>query len=168
MASTAAELTWLTYLLSDIGIPQDKPPGLIYDNMSALHMAKNPIHHARTKHIELDYHFVREKVTCGLLTTKYIPSLQQTADIFTKPLSKELFFKFQYKLGIHSMAMPSLRGADKITHHNETKLASKITTDSMHSNKESPESNIKTIETNLAIYSYVTRGIPLSRLSHHD
>ncbi|KAH9801584.1 retrovirus-related pol polyprotein from transposon RE2 [Citrus sinensis] len=156
MASTAAELTWLTYLLSDIGIPQDKPPGLICDNMSALHMAKNPIHHARTKHIELDYHFVREKVTCGLLTTKYIPSLQQTAYIFTKPLSKELFFKFRYKLDIHSMAMPSLQGADKITHHNETKLASKITTGSMHSNKASPESNIKTIETNLAIYSAVT------------
>ncbi|KAH9672322.1 retrovirus-related pol polyprotein from transposon RE1 [Citrus sinensis] len=168
MASTAAELTWLTYLLSDIGIRQDKPPGLICDNMSALHMAKNPIHHARTKHIELDYHFVREKVTCGLLTTKYIPSLQQTADIFTKPLSKELFIKFRYKLGIHSMAMPSLRGTDKITHHNETKLASKITTGSMHSNKESPESNIKTIKTNVAIYSAVTRGIPLSRLSHHD
>ncbi|KAK9195847.1 hypothetical protein WN943_003975 [Citrus x changshan-huyou] len=168
MASTAAELTWLTYLLSDIGIRQDKPPGLICDNMSALHMAKNPIHHARTKHIELDYHFVREKVTCSLLTTKYIPSLQQTADIFTKPLSKELFIKFRYKLGIHSMAMPSLRGTDKITHHNETKLASKITTGSMHSNKESPESNIKTIKTNVAIYSAVTRGIPLSRLSHHD
>ncbi|KAL5701150.1 hypothetical protein ACHQM5_026519 [Ranunculus cassubicifolius] len=62
MASTAAELTWLTYLLRDIGMYLDDPPTLYCDNISALHLTINPVFHARTKHIELDYHFVREKV----------------------------------------------------------------------------------------------------------
>ncbi|KAH9745635.1 reverse transcriptase Ty1/copia-type domain-containing protein [Citrus sinensis] len=76
MASTAVKLTWLTYIFKKIGITLIKPPVLICDNISALHMSKNHVFHARTKHIELDYHFVREKVTSGLLNTRYIPSSQ--------------------------------------------------------------------------------------------
>ncbi|KAH9716300.1 retrovirus-related pol polyprotein from transposon RE1 [Citrus sinensis] len=113
MASTAVKLTWLTYIYKEIGINLIKPPVLICDNFSSLHMSKNHVFHTRTKHIELDYHFVRENVTSGLLNTRYIPSSQQTADLFTKPLSKALFSKFQHKLGIHPMAIPSLKGADK-------------------------------------------------------
>ncbi|KAH9656592.1 retrovirus-related pol polyprotein from transposon RE1 [Citrus sinensis] len=113
MASTVVELTWLTYIFKEISINLIKPPVLICDNISSLHMSKNLIFHTRTKHIELDYHIVREKVTSGLLNTRYIPSLQQTADLFTKPLSKALFSKFRHKLGIHPMAIPTLKGADK-------------------------------------------------------
>ncbi|KAH9733814.1 reverse transcriptase Ty1/copia-type domain-containing protein [Citrus sinensis] len=112
MASTAVKLTWLMYIFKEIGINLIKPPVLICDNISALHMSKNLVFHARTKHIELDYHFVREKVTSGLLNTRYIPPSQQTADLFTKPLSKALFSKFRHKLGIHPVAIPSLKGAD--------------------------------------------------------
>lgn len=113
MASTAVELTWLTYIFKEIGINLIKPPVLICDNISSLHMSKNLVFHARTKHIELDYHFVREKVTSGLLNTRYIPSSQQTTYLFTKPLSKALFSKFLHKLGIHPVAIPSLKGVDK-------------------------------------------------------
>ena len=63
MASTAAELTWLTYLLHDLGLSSYSSPVLFCDNTSALHMIVNPVFHARTKHIELDYHFFHEKVT---------------------------------------------------------------------------------------------------------
>ena len=113
MASTAVELTWLTNIFKEIGINLIKPLVLICDNISPLHMSKNHVFHARTKHIELDYHFVREKVTSGLLNTRYIPPSQQMVDLFTKPLSKALFLKLRYKLGIHLIAIRSLKGVDK-------------------------------------------------------
>jgi hypothetical protein len=98
MANTAAELTWLTFLLKDLHIPLASPPILYCDNISALHMTINPVFHARSKHIELDYHFVRERVALGLLVTHYIPTKDQVADLFTKPMSKSALAHFQPKL----------------------------------------------------------------------
>lgn len=89
MASTTAKITWITYILRDVGFPLDKPPVLFCDNLSALHMTVNPVFHERTKHIEVDYHFVREKVALGVLITKFVFSSDQDVDIFTKPLAKE-------------------------------------------------------------------------------
>ncbi|XP_043694594.1 uncharacterized mitochondrial protein AtMg00810-like [Telopea speciosissima] len=74
MASTTAELMWLAFLLRDIGIPQPRPALLFCDNLSALHMTVNPVLHARMKHIEVDYHFVREKLALGSLVTRFVPS----------------------------------------------------------------------------------------------
>nr|XP_048337142.1 uncharacterized mitochondrial protein AtMg00810-like isoform X1 [Ziziphus jujuba var. spinosa] len=91
MASATAELTWISYLLHELGLHSSQPFQLFYDNMSALHMSINPVFHHRTKHISLDYHFVREKVADGSLVTRYLSSSSQIADIFTKPLSKDLF-----------------------------------------------------------------------------
>ncbi|GKV27558.1 hypothetical protein SLEP1_g36720 [Rubroshorea leprosula] len=88
LASTTAEIVWITYLFRDIGISLPHPPQLFSDNLSALHMSINPVFHAQTKHIELDYHFVREKVALGTLITRYIPSIDQIADILTKPLPR--------------------------------------------------------------------------------
>ncbi|GKU90849.1 hypothetical protein SLEP1_g4793 [Rubroshorea leprosula] len=75
LATTTAELVWITYLLRDIGISLLNPPQVFSDNISALHMSINPVFHARTKHIELDYHFVREKEALGSLVTRYVPSM---------------------------------------------------------------------------------------------
>jgi hypothetical protein len=61
-------------------------------------MTINPVFHARSKHIELDYHFVRERVALGLLVTHYIPTKDQVADLFTKPMSKSALAHFQPKL----------------------------------------------------------------------
>ncbi|MCI30805.1 hypothetical protein A2U01_0052016 [Trifolium medium] len=61
-------------------------------------MTINPVFHARSKHIELDYHFVRERVALGLLATHYIPTNDQVADLFTKPVSKSALVHFQPKL----------------------------------------------------------------------
>ena len=65
LAATTVELTWIGYLLCDLGILLVQPPWLYCDNINALHMTKNPVFHARTKHIEFDYHFFRERVTHG-------------------------------------------------------------------------------------------------------
>lgn len=98
MANTAAELTWLTYILKDLRISLASPPILYCDNISALHMTINPVFHARSKHIELDYHFVRERVALGLLVTQHISTNDQVAELFTKPVSKATLLHFQPKL----------------------------------------------------------------------
>ena len=113
MVFVTAELTWLTYLLRDLGFFLSQPPVLFCDNISALHMTVIPVFHARTKHIELDYHFVREKVSAGALTTRYVPSQSQLADFFTKAVSKDTFHKMRIKLGVLPPPPSNLRGTDK-------------------------------------------------------
>jgi len=98
MANTTAELTWLAFILKDLRITLSSPPILYCDNLSALHMTVNPVFHARSKHIELDYHFVRERVARGLLVTQHISSVNQVADLFTKPMSKAALQYFRNKL----------------------------------------------------------------------
>ena len=93
-------------LLCDFGIFLSTPPLLWCDNFSALAIASNPIFHTRTKHIEVDYHFVREKVLRKDLMVKYISSNNQLADIFTKGLpfsrfhwlTSKLMWKFPFRL----------------------------------------------------------------------
>ncbi|GKV51884.1 hypothetical protein SLEP1_g58503 [Rubroshorea leprosula] len=111
MASTTAEITWLTYLLRDTGIDIPNPPILHCDNISALHMTVNPVFHGRTKHVEMDYHFVRENVAFGNLITRYVSSSSQLADIFTKPLPRTSFNELRTKLGLSLLTRPSLRGS---------------------------------------------------------
>ena len=62
LASIAVELCWLRQLLKDLGIFLSNPPKLWCDNVSALAITSNPVFHARTKHIEVDYHFIRDRV----------------------------------------------------------------------------------------------------------
>jgi hypothetical protein len=62
MAFVIAELYWLRMLLCDLRVPISSPPILWCDNLGAISLASNPVYHARTKHIEVDYHFIREKV----------------------------------------------------------------------------------------------------------
>ena len=109
MSSTTAELTWIMYLLRDIGLHISAPPVLFYDNTSALHMTVNPVFHARTKHIELDVHFVGEKVAAGALVTHFVPSHLQLANIFTKAS----FHGLRIKLGVVPPPPSSLRRSDK-------------------------------------------------------
>lgn len=71
---------------------------LYSDNLSALHLTANLVFHARSKHIELDFHYVSERVAYKLLLTEFIPSTEQLADIFTKPVSSDLHLKFVHKL----------------------------------------------------------------------
>ena len=73
------------------------------DNLGATYLSVNPVFHARTKHIEVDYHFVRERVAQKALDIRFISTNDQLADILTKPLSVQLFVKFRHNL---NMIMP--------------------------------------------------------------
>nr|CAN81985.1 hypothetical protein VITISV_001567 [Vitis vinifera] len=115
MANTAAELTWMSFILKDLHIPLASTPTLYCDDTSALHMTINLVFHARSKHIELDYHFVREQVALGLLFTQHISTEKQVANLFTKPMSKAALSNFQTKLCLQPQH--SLREGIGITQH---------------------------------------------------
>ena len=87
MSQATTENTWLVRLLTELGVHSLQPVQLFCDNLSAIHIGKNPIFHERTKHIEIDCHFTKDKVLEGLLQLSYVPTNQQLADIFTKILS---------------------------------------------------------------------------------
>ena len=89
LAHASAETTWLGFLLYELGVKIQFPIVLYCDNLSATYMASNPVFHARTKHIELDYHFVREKVALGSHQVHFVPSVDQPADLLTKPLHRQ-------------------------------------------------------------------------------
>jgi hypothetical protein len=71
-----------------------------FDNVCAVYMAANLVHHRRTKHIEIDIHFVREKVALGQVRVLHVPSSRQFADIMTKGLPVQLFTDFRSSLGV--------------------------------------------------------------------
>ena len=98
VANAAAECCWLRHLLGEIHVKIDKATLLYCDNVSAVYLMDNPIHHGRTKHIELDVHFVREKVAIGDLRVRHVPTELQIADIMTKGLSKAMFEDFRSSL----------------------------------------------------------------------
>ncbi|XP_043717781.1 uncharacterized mitochondrial protein AtMg00810-like [Telopea speciosissima] len=87
LAVIVSEMLWLSYLLNDLRITATYPVVICCDNISATQMAANPVLHARTKHIELDYHFVRDLVISNKVTVQFVRSASQIADIFTKSLS---------------------------------------------------------------------------------
>ncbi|BBG93218.1 transposable element gene [Prunus dulcis] len=98
MAGTCCELSWLRSLLQDLQLSHPEAATLHCDNTAALHLAANPVFHERTRHIEMDYHFTRDKIQEGLIVTKYVASAQQIADVFTKPLGKDAFTSMLRKL----------------------------------------------------------------------
>jgi histone deacetylase 1/2 len=86
MGDATAEIIWVQSLLQELGISQPHPPILWCDNIGATYLSANSVFHAQTNHIEVDNHFVRERVSHKRLLIKFISSKDQLADIFTKSL----------------------------------------------------------------------------------
>jgi len=103
MAETQAtkEAIWLRRFLSEIGVFSDDDTVVIRaDNRGAMDLARNPEFHARTKHIDIQYHFVREAVDCGLVDFEFVPTSEQAADGLTKPLPAVKFTRFLIQSGL--------------------------------------------------------------------
>jgi hypothetical protein len=91
LAAATCELQWLVYLLNDLHVTCAKIHVLYCDNLSAIHIAANPVFHERTNHLEIDCHLVREKLQAGLMKLLPVSSQNQIADFFTKPLLPKPF-----------------------------------------------------------------------------
>ena len=102
LANSTVEIMWLRSLLSELGFSSSNPTTLWCNNVGAIYLCSNPIFHARTKHIELDYHFIWEQVQQRNIQVLFISSDDQIVDILTKPLGQRLFVKHRDKLRLCS------------------------------------------------------------------
>lgn len=94
------ELIWLRRLLNNIHNTCEKATDLQTDNQSAIKLVKNPEFHKRTKHVDIHFHFIRERFAQGDLCVKYIKSEEQCADFLTKALPKERYRKLLSAIGM--------------------------------------------------------------------
>ncbi|KAG7565068.1 Zinc finger CCHC-type superfamily [Arabidopsis suecica] len=98
--SCVCHAIWLRNLLKELSLPQDEPTKIFVDNKSAIALAKNPVFHDRSKHIDTRYHYIRECVNKKDVLLEYVKTHDQVADIFTKPLKREDFIKMRSLLGV--------------------------------------------------------------------
>jgi len=100
MASGICELMWLRILLSELHLYCGSPLQLYCDNQAAINMVNNPVHHDRTKHVEIDRHFIKEKLDEGILQISFVKSGDQLADVLTKGVNVVSFMKICSKMGL--------------------------------------------------------------------
>ena len=115
LSSASSEISWLESLFSELNIVKLPTLVLWCDNQSSGELAKNPVFHSRYKHIELDIHYIRDKVLQKQLEVRYIPTNEQVADVLTKSLSLPKFSYFRSKLNVISRPL-NLRGDVKEAH----------------------------------------------------
>jgi hypothetical protein len=98
----ACEGVWLRRPLSNMQMQQTETTPLLCDNQGVIKLAKNPVFHECTKHVEVHFHFIIKLVEDGSIETQYCPIEDQKVDILTKSLGPEKYVKFQDKLGLVS------------------------------------------------------------------
>ena len=98
-ASCTSQIPWLQNQLLDYGVKVTKTP-LMIDSTSAIRIIQNPVQFSKTKHIEIRYHFIRDCYEKGKIEVKYVPTTNQIADVFTKPLDPSTFQRLVSMLGM--------------------------------------------------------------------
>ena len=98
-SSCYVQILWIKATLNDFGIKFKKVP-LLCDNESAIKLTNNPVQHARTKHIDVRHHFIRDQQQKGDICIESVGTEDQLADIFTKPLDEKRFCKLRNELNI--------------------------------------------------------------------
>lgn len=106
---TIAEVVWISFLLNELDVPLTTHLQLFFDNVSVNSLATNLVFHARTKHIEIDYHFIRDLVSFGFLQVSYVSSTNQLADLF-KGIGSMFVFFFLWLESCSAYISISLRG----------------------------------------------------------
>ncbi|WJZ87886.1 hypothetical protein VitviT2T_007234 [Vitis vinifera] len=112
LANVVSETMWLRGLLHKLGFPLKAAPLLLCDNLSATHLSFNPVQHSRMKHIQIDFHFVRDLVQHGSLQVQHVHTQDQLVDLLTKPLSRQRTELLRYKIGLADGSL-ILRGCIK-------------------------------------------------------
>jgi hypothetical protein len=102
VANDVAEAAWLRQLLAELHSPLSRSTLVYCDNVSAVYLSTNPVQHQRTKHVEIDLHFVRDYVAVGAVRVLHVRTTSQFADIFTKGLPSSTFAEFRSSLNISS------------------------------------------------------------------
>jgi hypothetical protein len=107
MAQGTCEILWLRSILNELGFMEKDSSQLFCDNKSAIMLASDSVLHERSKHIEVDIHFIREKIRSGIIVPSFVPSSDQTADVFTKPVGPSLLQSSIVKLGLIDIFAPT-------------------------------------------------------------
>jgi hypothetical protein len=100
VANAVAEISWLRQLLQELHFCPQRSSVVFCDNVSAVYLSTNPVQQQRTKHVEIDLHFVHDKVATGAIRVLHVPSTSQYADVFTKCLTTSIFTQFRSSLNV--------------------------------------------------------------------
>ena len=95
-----------------MGLKDGEAVSILNDNAGAIALSKNPVHHNRSKHIALRHHFLREQVTEGMVDLAHVPSVDNLADLLTKPLPRDTFDRLRGRIGLSPRMTRSLRSED--------------------------------------------------------
>jgi hypothetical protein len=98
ISATVQEIKWISQLMEELGLNTVKPSTLYCDNQAAIAISNNDVHHARTKHIDIRHHYVRDAIKAKEIDIKWISTNNQLADIFTKPLPRQSFERLRQVL----------------------------------------------------------------------
>ncbi|PRQ54709.1 putative RNA-directed DNA polymerase [Rosa chinensis] len=107
MAHGVCEMLWIRNVLKDLGYKLKKPMDLHCDNTAAIEIAHNPVQHDRTKHVEVDRHFIKENLDRKVIRFPFVNSEEQLADVLTKGVSRKVFDSSVDKLGMIDIYAPT-------------------------------------------------------------
>jgi len=101
--TACCQVVWLGRLLAELTGEEARAPVLMVDNQSAIALAKNPVHHDRSKHIDIKYHFIRDCVDGGRIKLEYVETARQLGDILTKPLGRVRLMELKAQIGVEEI-----------------------------------------------------------------